>query len=362
MAREEARIFTAIWQDDDFLALDPGPQRLYLFLLSQPDLSYCGLIALRERRWSKKAKGLTVEQITEDLAALAGNPSGKGSPNPSRKGSPNPSGTPSRNPFLVIDDDTEEVFVRSLIRRDGIWKQPNLLKAAREAAGLIESPKIRAALLEELLRLPEIMTSDLGKSVLTGFIGDLSGHEGNPSPNPSGKGSPNPSPDPSSTPSQGKGDGYGDVVEGPPSPWNPSPVPPSAGTAPPRRPPAPPGADDEHPAATAQTLVAEYVEACHHRPPSDVLGQLGKRIKRLLDDGIPPDAIRDGIAAWAAKGLSPSTLPAVVNEVMNRAHTHPGKSRNTQIIDAAMERALAAEAAMAARNEPASPVRGELAS
>ncbi|MFF4417507.1 hypothetical protein ACFYY8_33700 [Streptosporangium sp. NPDC001559] len=139
-------------------------------------------------------------------------------------------------------------------------------------------------------------------------------------------------------------------------------IPPSAGTAPPRRAPAPPGAADEHPAAavTAQTLVAEYIDTCRHRPPSDVLGQLGKRVKQLLDDGIPPDAVRDGMTAWAAKGLSPSTLPAVVNEVMNRTTpAQPGKSRNAQILDAAMERALAAEAAMAARTDP---VRGELAS
>ncbi|MER7212473.1 hypothetical protein ABT340_35920 [Streptosporangium sp. NPDC000239] len=144
---------------------------------------------------------------------------------------------------------------------------------------------------------------------------------------------------------------------------SPEPVPPSAGTAPPRRAPAPPGAADEHPAAavTAQTLVAEYIDTCRHRPPSDVLGQLGKRVKQLLDDGIPPDAVRDGMTAWAAKGLSPSTLPAVVNEVMNAnpRPAQPGKSRNAQILDAAMERALAAEAAMAARTDP---VRGELAS
>ena len=36
MPRTEARIFTSIWNDRDFLALPPGAQRLYMFLLSQP--------------------------------------------------------------------------------------------------------------------------------------------------------------------------------------------------------------------------------------------------------------------------------------------------------------------------------------
>lgn len=224
MARDEARIFTAIWQDDHFLSLSPDEQRLYLFLLSQPDLSYCGVIALRERRWSKKARGLTVEQVAASLVALAADPSG----NPSA----NPSGNPVSGPLVVVDEDAEEVFVRSLIRLDGIWKQPNLLKAAREAARLIQSPQIRAALVAELRRIPvERSESAQVKKVMADFIAEFAEPCANPSEgdhqetdNPSA----NPSCNPSADPSQGKGEGYGEYVEDSPIPGIPSPRPPSA--------------------------------------------------------------------------------------------------------------------------------------
>src|SRR5690606_30963950 len=51
--------------------------------------------------------------------------------------------------------------------------------------------------------------------------------------------------------------------------------------------------------------------------PSRVIGHVAKEIKTLLNDGIHPDDIRRGLAHWMTKGLHPSTLPSVVNEVMN---------------------------------------------
>lgn len=39
----------------------------------------------------------------------------------------------------------------------------------------------------------------------------------------------------------------------------------------------------------------------------------------MLEEGIDPDDVRSGLLEWARKGkLHPSTLPSVVNEVMNR--------------------------------------------
>ena len=42
MARDHARIQTAIWNDPDWRKLDQGAQHLYWMLASSPDLSYCG--------------------------------------------------------------------------------------------------------------------------------------------------------------------------------------------------------------------------------------------------------------------------------------------------------------------------------
>lgn len=44
----------------------------------------------------------------------------------------------------------------------------------------------------------------------------------------------------------------------------------------------------------------------------------------MLAEGIDPDDVRRGLAAWMTKGLHPSTLPSVVNEVMN------GNGRDSQ--------------------------------
>lgn len=352
MARDEARIFSSVWDDPHFLELTPSQQRLYFFLLSQKDLSWCGVIALRERRWSHKAKNLTVQQIGEDLAALAANPSANPSANPYGNPSPDPSGNPPPGPLIVIDEETEEVFVRSLIRHDGIWKIPNLLKSAREAARLVQSPAIRAALLAGLRRLPlHESDSTQVRAVLADFIADLTpapynpspNPSANPSPNPSANPSPNPSGDPSATPSQGKGEGYGGVVRDSPSPVIPFPVPPTAGTAPPR---APAG-------ITAQTLVGEWIDTCRKRPPSGVIGQIGKHVKAMLDEGIDPDDIRRGLTIWMTRRLAPSHLPNIVNDVMNTPAapaTAPGRT-NTPRTSTTDERVAAIQAL---KNQPPS--------
>ena len=72
---------------------------------------------------------------------------------------------------------------------------------------------------------------------------------------------------------------------------------------------------------TAQTLIAEWIDHCQHRPPNRVIGQIAKELNTLIAEEIPYDAIRQGLAAWHAKGLHPSTLASVVNETMNRSTT-----------------------------------------
>lgn len=354
MARDEARIFTAIWQDDHFLSLSPDEQRLYLFLLSQPDLSYCGVIALRERRWSKKARGLTVEQISEALAALAANPSG----NPSL----NPSGSPVSGPLVVVDEDAEEVFVRSLIRLDGIWKQPNLLKAAREAARLIQSPQIRRALVAELRRIPvEKSESAHVKKVMAEFIAEFAEDSGDPfedvreeTANPS----PNPSGNPSADPSQGKGEGYGEYVVDSPIPGIPSPVPPSAGAVAPR-------AADVVPISGEQTVTQRskrITDAYHAVEPLCKWPAVNAIVIKAIKAGKWPDSeIQDALLRLAGdnRGVTVETLRRELSPpAPPQGRNSPAPSRNAQIIDAAMERAKAAEQRMA---EEAQFPRGAIA-
>ncbi|MFI1979303.1 hypothetical protein [Streptomyces wedmorensis] len=68
---------------------------------------------------------------------------------------------------------------------------------------------------------------------------------------------------------------------------------------------------------SANQLVGEYVAACDERPPSDVIGHLGRIAKKLLGEGIAPEHIRAGLANFAANPKHPSVLTSMVNEAMN---------------------------------------------
>ncbi|MFF8725901.1 hypothetical protein ACF073_05345 [Streptomyces sp. NPDC015171] len=68
---------------------------------------------------------------------------------------------------------------------------------------------------------------------------------------------------------------------------------------------------------SAKDLVGEYVAGCDQRPPSDVIGHLGRIIKKLLDEGIAPVHIRAGLANFTANPKHPSVLTSMVNEAMN---------------------------------------------
>lgn len=102
---------------------------------------------------------------------------------------------------------------------------------------------------------------------------------------------------------------------------------------------------DEHPGkVTAQTIVGEWLERVPKRPPGSVVGQMSKTIRVLLEeDRIDPDDIRRGIAHWMTKGLHPSTLPSVVNQVMNAGSTpqRPGPPPGETVFDRARARAAA---------------------
>jgi hypothetical protein len=73
------------------------------------------------------------------------------------------------------------------------------------------------------------------------------------------------------------------------------------------------------PAATvsANQLVGEYIAACDERPPSEVIGHLGRITKKLLGEGIALEHIRAGLQNFATNPKHPSVLTSMVNEAMN---------------------------------------------
>jgi hypothetical protein len=204
MPRTEGRIFTSIWKDGDFLSLPPMAQRLYIFLVTQPELTYAGTMPLRPARWVPKAAGLTLADIGRDLKELEG--TAYPSANPPESG---PGPGPLRSPFVITDDETGELFVRSLLRRDGAWKQPNLLKQAIDASDEIESPRILLALLAEVRRIPADESPSVQvRTLIAQWAEDLEQGTRHPSAYPP----PNPPDHPGSNPSA---DGDGDPPDDP---------------------------------------------------------------------------------------------------------------------------------------------------
>jgi len=129
MSRNHGRLLTEILSDPDFQTLSEGAQRLYMILLPQRDLNTAGILSINYRRWARVCSTTTPERIRELAHEL------------------------DKRRYVILDEDTEEAFIRSLIRRDGIASQPQMLKNALKVATQVESPRLRAELATELRRL-----------------------------------------------------------------------------------------------------------------------------------------------------------------------------------------------------------------
>jgi hypothetical protein len=234
VARSYGRIFATIWNDGDFRPLSVTAKLMYSFLISQTDLEHSGIIPLRPPRWARDL-GLPVEDVIAALKEL------------------------DQARFTVTDEEWGELLVRSLIRRDDIWKQPNVFKSAAASAKASKSTAVKSVLLLEVRRLDLTGIGRETRAIRDDLLAHLEPF-GNPSPNPpegfpnpSGgpgeghaKGSANPRRDEPGIPSvsagqnpsatlrevpanhsagpTGKGEGYGPVL-GVPIPLVPSPLP-----------------------------------------------------------------------------------------------------------------------------------------
>lgn len=146
MATDEyAKLFKRAWGDRDYTALNAEQQNLYQKLISQPDVSLAGVVTLAPVRWARQTSGQTVESIEATLAEL------------------------EEARFVVVDRSTQEVLVRSYIRRDLGWRSPKTMKGIVGAVERILSPRLRAAVSAELERidtsgLPTRVSEVTGKS------------------------------------------------------------------------------------------------------------------------------------------------------------------------------------------------------
>jgi len=136
MANAAALIRESLWRDRDFRNVPRLPQCTYQQVLAQKDLDCAGVLTLNLPLLAKGCTELTVDQLRADFAVL------------------------EAARFVFIDEDTDELLVRSYMRLVSV-KSPNAWKSALRAARLIQSRKIRRELASELRRMGRADATEL---------------------------------------------------------------------------------------------------------------------------------------------------------------------------------------------------------
>lgn len=131
MARDHARIQIDIWNDEDFRNLTSSAQLLYLQLLSSATLTYAGVADWRSKRLAILSRGRTPTEVETAMVEL------------------------ESGMFAVVDEDTEEVFIRSFFKWDGLLMKPNVAKAMIREWGNVHSLDLKAVIVHELKKLRE---------------------------------------------------------------------------------------------------------------------------------------------------------------------------------------------------------------
>lgn len=125
MPRSYGRIATSIWRDADFRALAPHAKLTYAMLVTQAEISPAGLLDITSKRWINQT-GLSSAELADSLTEL------------------------EKYRFIVTDDDTEELLVRSFVKWDGGAANDLRRRAIGHAAAAVQSPMLAATLAGEL--------------------------------------------------------------------------------------------------------------------------------------------------------------------------------------------------------------------
>jgi len=283
MARAYANIVTAIWLDPEFCDLSAGAQRTYFMLVTQTDITACGTLPLTLRRWARTVPEAERPSLACWLAEL------------------------EEHRYVLTDEDTEELLVRTFAKWDGGYKHAKRVLAVVATAEAIRSSRLKHSVATEL--------ASLGVEIAI--------------PLPTGR-------EPIAN-QEATGSGRSVVTVGELGPHS-TLLTPEPGPAPKPLPLAPLSHPNETGHDTAQVIIGEWIERCSKRPPSRVVGQMAKLIGEMLAEGIVANDVRRGISAWMTKNLAPSILPSVVNEVMNSpARSSVNGSRPTTDSDTAFQ-------------------------
>lgn len=136
MAREHARLRQSLWADDEFKALTGEAQHIYMLGLSQPGLSYAGVVSFTPTRWAGLYANGTVRKVRKAVDDL------------------------TDAHFVHLSAGTEELLFRTFIKNDGLLSSPNICIAVVSAYKSIIAASLRQVFLIELHRLYEETHND----------------------------------------------------------------------------------------------------------------------------------------------------------------------------------------------------------
>lgn len=129
MARDHARLQTAIWRNPEFRALSVSAQHTYFACLSQESLTYVGVLDYFPGRIAALAAGQTPAKVERSIKEL------------------------ESSRFILVDRETTELLIRTYVRHDGVLGRLNMGKATARALSKVISLPIRSAIQSELAKL-----------------------------------------------------------------------------------------------------------------------------------------------------------------------------------------------------------------
>lgn len=126
--RTFARFESEMLLNPEWTGLTPQAQSVYITLLVHPSLSMCGVADWRPKRLSQYSamNAQEIENAGHELEKAG---------------------------FVVLDEDTDEVLVRSFLRHDMPLKSPKTAVSVNKAYYLIASVRLRSAVVREASRL-----------------------------------------------------------------------------------------------------------------------------------------------------------------------------------------------------------------
>ena len=155
--REYAQLKLSIWNDRDFTNLTVDAQLVYIMAMSHPTTNLAGVLDYAPQKFARLAGGFTPKRIVAAVDELC------------------------RGRFVVTDDDTGEMLVRTAVRASGAWKKPTTAASIANSVTNTFSDKLRSVLAQELRKAvaedPSAQGKTAAKTLLT-CADSISPHSG----------------------------------------------------------------------------------------------------------------------------------------------------------------------------------------